>query len=439
VWGDARPSITATASLTTDLMNLYETDYIAAWDGIVQGIQGARLNSLAETKEAVAILGGPTSPLRGLLQVVDENTYLVPPAEAAKPGVFGGVTDKFKNVLEAGKQKLGVVTPVYGARVTAHFAEIHRLLGDGTGAAPIDGVIQQLQELAAKLQPIGPQVGGTNPNDPASIASVGQTANELRRDAAPLPAGIATVLSDIASSATSAVRGGVSRELQNRYEQDVVRECVAIVTNRYPFTPAAPTDVPLADFGRLFGYGGVFDTFFKEQIADLVDTSRSQWTWRSDASGAAVGGSVAMLRQVELADRIRTMFFRPGMQTPELTFRVDMPDLDLGTLRFGLDLEGQAFEYRHGPEIPRAMTWPGPKPGQVVATFEGKGGARQNIATEGEWAWFRLLDGVSVEPESETAYLFALQRGGQTAKLRVTALTIRNPFGKRLLQQFTCG
>jgi type VI protein secretion system component VasK len=85
------------------------------------------------------------------------------------------------------------------------------------------------------------------------------------------------------------------------------------------------------------------------------------------------------------------------------------------------------------------MTWPGPKPGQVVATFEGKGGARQNIATEGEWAWFRLLDGVSVEPESETAYLFALQRGGQTAKLRVTALTIRNPFGKRLLQQFTCG
>ena len=62
------PSITQFAALSAEFLDVYEKDYIAAWDRIVNDIQAAPLSSLADTKEALEILSAPTSPLRGLLE-----------------------------------------------------------------------------------------------------------------------------------------------------------------------------------------------------------------------------------------------------------------------------------------------------------------------------------------------------------------------------------
>ena len=226
------------------------------------------------------------------------------------------------------ESRLGVPTIVPGAQVTAHFEPIHRLLAGDKGSAPIDAILGKLRELQQKVQPLGGDVGGTNPGDPQAIASIGETANELKRDAAPLPPSIGSVVTQVANGATAAVRGGVRNTLESRYQQDVVRECTAIVANRYPFVAGSATDVPLADFGRLFGYGGVYDTFFKSELANLVDTSRSPWAWRTDASVSRLADRLSMLRQFEAADRIREMFFRAGSQDPEVRFSVSADDLD---------------------------------------------------------------------------------------------------------------
>jgi type VI secretion system protein ImpL len=77
-------------------------------------------------------------------------------------------------------------------------------------------------------------------------------------------------------------------------------------------------------------------------------------------------------------------------------------------------------------------------PGPVVVAFEERDNARQNIAFEGPWALFRLMDSAPVERESDTTYVYTLEKGGRSARLRITADTIRNPFGKNLLQQFRC-
>ena len=317
VWGNTRPAITQSAKLSAEFLDVYEKDYIAAWDRIVNDIQAAPLSSLSDTKDALQILSAPTSPLRGLLKTVDDHTYIVKPPEPAKPGIIGGIGSNLGGILDKGRALAGVPRVVPGAQITAHFEPIHRLMAGDKGSAPIDNILKKLEELQQKMQPIGGDVGGTNPGDPQSIQSIGQTANELKRDVAPLPPSIGSVLTQVANGATAAVRGGVRNTLESRYQQDVVRECTAIVANRYPFVPGSATDVPLADFGRLFGSGGVYDMFFKTELANLVDTSRPAWAWRNDASGVAVGGSVSMLRQFEAADRIREMFFRPGSQDAE--------------------------------------------------------------------------------------------------------------------------
>jgi type VI secretion system protein ImpL len=200
------------------------------------------------------------------------------------------------------------------------------------------------------------------------------------------------------------------------------------------------TDAPLADFGRLLGFGGVYDMFFKTELANLVDTSRSPWAWRNDASGVSVGGSLSMLRQFEAADRIREMFFRPGSQDPGMRFSVSAVDLDAGAVRFILEVDGQPFEYRHGPVIAKPMAWPGPNPGRAIATFEERTGVRPNVAAEGPWAWFRLIDQAQLQRETDAVYVLTFEKGGHESRLRVESTSIRNPYGnQQVLQQFRCG
>ncbi len=438
VWGDARPSLSASARLGADFLERYETDYIAAWDRILADIEATPTGSIAETKEALAILGGATSPLRGLLRTVDDNTYLVRPAEAPAPGLAGSLGRRLEGVLTSGRQRLGVTTVTPGARITAHFEPIHRLVAGDAGSAPIDGVLQGIQRLQQRLLPIGEAVGATSPGDPASIAAVGQSANDLRRDAAPLPPSIAAVVTSAANGAAAAVRGGVRNSVESRYQQDVARECRLIVADRYPFFRASRSDVPLADFGRLFGYGGIYDTFFRSELVALVDTARTPWAWRRDETGAAVGGATDILRRFEAAQRIREMYFRPGSQDPELRFTITPEELDAGAQRFTLDIDGQVVDYRHSAPRPVPITWPGPRPGVATATFEERGGGRPNLVLDGPWAWLRFMDAVRVERVSEVRFSLTTAAGGHQARVMLEAPSIRNPYGRRDLEQFRC-
>ena len=144
-----------------------------------------------------------------------------------------------------------------------------------------------------------------------------------------------------------------------------------------------------------------------------------------------------MLRQVEAADRIRAMFFRPGSRDAEVRFSVAASELDAASTRFLLEVDGQAFDYRHGSVIAKPMTWPGLTPGPAAVTFEERAGVRPNFAFTGPWAWFRLLDSAQVERKTDSISIVTIEGGGHLARIRVESNTL-NPFGKQALQQFRC-
>ncbi len=64
-------------TLAADVTQLYERDYIAAWDAILNDLELVPFSTVSQTADALGILAGPTSPLRGLLRAVVENTSLV--------------------------------------------------------------------------------------------------------------------------------------------------------------------------------------------------------------------------------------------------------------------------------------------------------------------------------------------------------------------------
>jgi len=85
------------------------------------------------------------------------------------------------------------------------------------------------------------------------------------------------------------------------------------------------------------------------------------------------------------------------------------------------------------------MTWPGGPVGAAVAIFELRGGAHPQLAFQGPWALFRLLDQATMQPQSDTRYLVTFHLNGKQARVVLEAASIRNPLARQELARFRCG
>jgi type VI secretion system protein ImpL len=437
VWGENKLPLTATAKLGADMIEVYEQEYIAAWEAVLKEIGVVPFQGLPATSATLAKLAAPTSPLRGVLKLVDEHTYLVAPPDPKAPAA--GITKKITGLINRGKQAAGVTTVPPGTGITQHFAPLHAALAGPPGGAKLDVALGKLAVVQQTLDKFGNPGQPPSP-DPASVTNIQQTVAAMKVDATDLPPTVGAILANVGDRAVTVANGGLRENLDARYQQEVLTPCLAAIEGRYPFNPTSAVDVPLQDFGRIFGYGGVFENFFKSSLENLVDTTRAQWTWRTDATGKSVGGSQAMLRQFQLAQRIRESFFRMGSQTPEVMFALEAFELDAASARFRIELDGvDAATYNHGPPVRKTATWPGKDANLAAATFEERAGGRPNIVFRGPWAWFRLVNAGQLQRESDVQYVIGFQAGGHQARVKLEAQSILNPYAARDWQQFRCG
>ncbi|HSN71740.1 MAG TPA: type VI secretion system membrane subunit TssM, partial [Steroidobacteraceae bacterium] len=442
VFGEDGSPLGASSQLTAAVMSRYESDYIRAWDGVLTDLELVPLTDLEGATQVLATLGSSSSPLKQLLAVVAEQTDLTP-----DEGEGAVATAAQKAIDKASKSSLGqlmgsagVAAPsrseAPGAAVTQHFESVHKLMAGPPGQAPIDRTVQLLGQASQQLGTVSDAVGAGNAVEALKSGGGGLT-RALETETAQLPTAVAGLLGPLANQSQALVRGQAGGELEQRYRGQVVAECMAIAAGRYPFDRTATGDVPVADFARLFGAGGVYDAFFKDNLAPLADTSRSPWRWR-EAAGGDIGLSNEILGQFEAAARIRDQFFQGGA-TPSVRATLTPQYLDAGVQRFTLELGGQRYEYAHGPLAPWSVTWPAEGMQQVAASFEAGGGPPANLVFEGPWALFRFIDAARATPVSETRFRLTVTAGGHTARLDLDANSIRNPFGDPTLSRFRCG
>ena len=319
---------------------------------------GAVLERSGRRPTALAILSGPTSPLRSLLQTVTDNTSFVEAPESPehrKPWPVPSQQRARQMADRLGKmfpgQISGGLSATPGARITAHFQPIHRLLAGAPGAAPIDAILDQARTAPGAASSARSRCGWRRSSSrPCRAPLCGIRFVCLQQEAAALPPIIRPLVTQIGAKSEGSLVRGAADDLAARYQAQVLRQCTDFVAGRYPFTPGSPREVPMTDFGRIFGYGGVFDTFFTANLEQLVDRTSTPWTWRP-----GVDSLPGILEQFEAAQRIREMFFASGSQRPDLRFAVTITDVDGRATRFLLDVEGQRFEYR----ARRPIRWTG--------------------------------------------------------------------------------
>ncbi len=424
------------ARLQADLTNIYQQDYIATWEKVLDDLVIVSPATVSAMADLLGVLGSPTSPLRNLLQVVTENTYLVQPAKPATAEEGGALAkgrsyaDRLSTMFSRAPVAASAATP--GALVTARFQDIHRLFAGEPGNAPIDGVQKRFLELEQQLRALGSEYG----QQPVSAAQRSPQLRDLYlqldRQADALPSPVRELVEQIGSGVQQTVNQEATSELAQSYRSQVVGECARVIAGRYPFTPGSRTDLPLTEFSRVFGPGGVFDKFFTERLQERVDTSTRPWSWRPGLVAPYPG----MLSHFESARAIRDTFFPSGPQ-PELRFSVTILSVDAAATRFTLDIDGQKFEDRRGGKAP--ATWPGQNAGAVSASFEDRTGVRSGVGFDGPWALFRLIDASQPRHAGETQTTLTFRGRSHEASVLIEATSLSNPFARREWQRFECG
>lgn len=440
------------ARLQADLIQLYEDDAIAAWEGVLRDVTLAPMGSLDQAVDATKALSGPNSPLKLLTQsIVAETSLAQPPASGATDA--GDAADPAKMEQSAGKalgklgSKLGKLSKLLGTRaeatpagndgpppgtaVEAHFQYLRDLVQGVDGAPPkLDDAIAALGTLNGKLNE-----AAISPNPGEAFARMGPTgAAQLAKVAGQMPEPLNQMLAGVAQKAGAISATGIRQQLNAVWQADVAPFCAQALNGRFPFTPSSDSDAALDDVQRLFATGGLIDGFVTERLATLVDTSRRPW--RPNPGIGLASGSLA---QLERARRIGRSLFGGG--TFRATFTLTPLDLDGGSASVTLDLDGQTLRYDHGPLQPKGFVWPGPAgTGIVRVSFAPLDGGPPVIASaEGPWSLFRLLQRSQLASGGQPdLFEVTLAAGGHSARFRLQAGSVDNPFDLSLLGGFAC-
>lgn len=447
VFGANRIDALQKARLAQQVLGLYQQDYIRAWDGILADLELQPIGNIQDASSIAAKLAGPNSPLKLLLKVVRDNTSDLmrapPDAEgeaAAKVGEAAGELVRKKATQSALARALaqaggaeagpsGETAEEPGQAIADHFAEINKLTEGAPGNMPVDQTLKVLDDLGKTLLTMGDFGSAAGQPNPQLLMAQ-QAASQLPEPAAGWFAALTGKSRELVASETKGA-------LDEQFQQAVAKDCADFTRGRYPFSPSSSNDIPVQNFGDLFGYGGRFDSFYNQTVGKLIDASGRRWTWK--AGPAAVAGSAAMLAQMQGADRIKQMFFRGG-NLPQVDFTLLTPVLDPAIGKLVIDVDGQKYEYQPGGASNVAMKWPGPNPGHVsVSAYDGAGALISSFDYHGDWAFFRALQAAGLRKQSDLRFVASFDFGGHAATVTIQASNLKNPFLSDALSGFRCG
>ena len=442
ILGPYAPTNLDTATVLAGVKKLYLDDFAQEYERVLSNIRLAAFGTPEQALTVLGILSDPaTSPLVLLVRAVADEMQLEPPPEqnGAQPSIGARARGALDNLLGGDdSDKPDATAAAATSVVDQKLRWVKDLAGaDPKVAAPIQGVATLFNQLYDFMTVVVAQRGV--PGDvPPGVAQQGNAVFQtVRTQASRQPQLVRSLLEEAVTRSQRLVFDGV-RVTLNAQMSDVVSFCRTAIAGRYPIVRGSTQEISIDDFGTFFAPGGRVDKYFRDYLAQYVDTSSRPW--RARASGAApvqIGAKV--LLQFERADAIKNTFFRGGGVIPSVGFDLQPLDMDAAITRFTLNLGGQPVSYAHGPPVRKSLFWPAPSDtGEVIIEMAPASG--ESIAREpGPWAWFRVLDKAKVTPTNRAeAFTVDFTVGGRTAHYTLTARSANNPFNFDELKLFEC-
>ncbi|MGB8622677.1 MAG: type VI secretion system membrane subunit TssM [Paracoccaceae bacterium] len=452
--GEAEQSKQALVALSRDVLDLYYNDYIERYDSILADLDIIPMESLSHAVEVTNVLSGPTSPIVNVLTAVAKETQLTKDPSMIDKDKVGDTASTLANLeLRAelsteGQVLLDALSSTAntgggdskpkppGSYVEERFAWLQDLVARPEGQpSQLDQMMQTLTEVYQELNKLSFSGGA----DSGLSGSGGQAIQRFQEAAARIPGPMQRWAAQIASGSSGITADGTRSSINARWQAQVLPFCEKALDNRYPFDRRARADVAMQDFQKLFGPGGLIDSFVDENLLKFIDTRSRPWSWKR-VNDVDLGISASVLQQMQYAAEIRDAFFA-GSEQPSVKFQITPEALDPKARSVTLNIDGQEVSFRHrdGQPTPKAVTWPG-NVGLARLTLEPDArNTESSVSRDGPWAWFRLLDGAEVRRTNVSdrkRVIFNV--GGRIAIFQLQSGSVLNPFALPALSKFSC-
>lgn len=413
------------ASVKPGVAAAYAREYVAQWEAVVKAMSpGAYFNDLA----AFGAFTKAPSPWKLILLEVRKNTQFVGGTTAATAMVTAKLTQKLGEAAQL--VPTAGATMDAGSTISTYFKDLHIYVGDGKATAQIDAFIDAVRNAGQSvLAGRTATMGGASDTVQAQMA---QGTAGLQSSGAAAPAMLQSFVSETASGGKSAQSSAVQGAVGLGYTSTVRPACQGVVQDHYPFFAAAAADASVSDMVRLFGNGGLIDSFVRERLVPMMDTTGPVWRWKMDDPVAAQLDP-ASAEQFSEAPAIR------DLMVGGIPYRVGLDSLGGGVdaVEFGAGGITQRFDLTNRGD--KAMQWfpQAGAPEAHITLF--RGGQKLNeIVEDGAWALLRLFDKAQRKDQGEQQFIARFGTGDQVAALRVTVTGAKNPFNRPGIWSFRC-
>lgn len=430
--------------LVETVRKLYLADYAATWEALMADLRLLPITSVTQAIEMARVLSSPDTPLLPLLREMARQTTLAVPLSISGQGLLQKAQSQATDLLQKGRDAVADLKgqptpqPAAGGRgpeqqmVDDRFIALRQYVSAPEGSKPpIEGTVALIAEVHGFLNAVDTALKSRLPMPPSEVP------NRLKAEAGRLPVPIRSLVDAMSSSSARAAMLGIRQALSHEIRTGIGEFCQQAIAGRYPFDRRSSRDVTPADLATLFAPGGKFDRFVQERLQAHVDTGSRPWRFL-DRDGQSLGSDAGTLPQFQRAAAIRDAFFPTG-NTPALRVEFKPVEMDSRISQLTIDVDGQMVRYTHGPLIPMAVQWPGPRgSNQIRIQAEPAGGASGQLI-EGPWALLRLFESHRL-PGSTSSERFrvAFEFEGRRALFEITASSVRNPFTLRELAEFSC-
>lgn len=408
---------------------LYARDYIAAWEGVIALLKP---KNYFNDPVALAAIGKTPSPLKLVLLELRKNTSFGGGTRGVQVLAQRKIESKLSSFGKLGDVNGVVPTAVgvdAGTTIESYFSSIHEYVGDGKAPAPIDAFVAALGEAGAAMETArrSGAMGGeaVQAAMSAAMAKVGLSA----AGAPPLLQGFVSGITKTGDTSAVDLSKGALAQV---YTDQVAPACKEASQDRFPFFAGAANDVTTIDLQRVFGMGGVLDSFVQQRLKPLLDTSGPIWRWKAGDPVAATldpatPDSFAKAQEVRdlivggLALRIEPSAFAGG---------VDAVQFQSGDANLAFSSSDRAA---------KQMRWSaqGGAPSASVTLLRG-GQKVRTFEEQGVWALFRLMDKARRENSGATSFLATFGDASGSVTFRVGLPSEHNPFSRGGMWTFRC-
>lgn len=412
--GSVRPGVAA----------LYAKEYIAAWENVVTSMQPAQY--FADLSAFGSFTKTP-SPWKLMLLELRKNTTFGGGTKAAASIVSNRLTSRLGEAAQLIPDS-GVSADA-GQAISSYFKPLHDYVGDGKTPAPIDDFLSSVKSAGQSV--IAARSAGSGAAGDALQAQMASATAAVQAAGAGAPPLLQTFVTETAQGGSDAQSSAVQGAVAEGYANLILPACRGVTQEKFPFFGGATEDASVADAVRFFGNGGMMDGFVRDRLRPLLDTAGPVWRWRLDDPVAA-GFDPASAGEFARTPVIRDIL------TAGLPFRVSLETLGPGVDAVEFAVGGGRYRFDRSTSQPRAVLWSPSGVPEASVTFFSQGQQVDEIAEQGPWALFRMMDKARKQNSGEMAFLATFGTAQRSATLRVALPSTQNPFSRGGPWAFRC-